>query len=99
MAENDHHGDGSGWALMFGLLAGTLVGVGLGLLLAPKPGEQLRAELGERTRDLRNKAAEHYRKAAEQAGDWAVKSRDLADRVRDAAAHGVAEAKGYTEGA
>ena len=97
MADNDRRGDSSGWAFMFGLLAGTAVGVGLGLLLAPKSGEELRGELGARTRELKNKAAEQYRKAGDHAGDWAAKGRDLADRVRDAAARGVAEAKGYTE--
>ncbi len=98
MADHDRRGEGSGWAFMFGLLAGTVIGVGVGLLLAPKSGEELRGELGERTRDLGNKAAEQYRRAGDRAGDWAAKGRDLADRVKDAAARGVAEVKGYTEG-
>lgn len=94
-----HDTESRGGAFFLGLLAGTVLGAGLGMLLAPKSGAELREELGERTRTLSNKASEQYRKAQESAGEWAVKGRDLADRVRDAASRGVAEMKNYNDSA
>lgn len=103
MADNydrpEFEGRGGGGAFMLGLLAGTVLGAGLGMLLAPKAGSELRGELGERTRNLSNKASEQYKRAAESASAWAVKGRDLAERVREAASRGVEEAKSYAESA
>lgn len=37
--------------------AGIIVGAGLGLLFAPKPGREIRGELNERVQEMREKAA------------------------------------------
>ena len=45
--------DGGGSFLM-GLLAGTVLGAGLGMLFAPKPGTELRNQLGEQAGRLQD---------------------------------------------
>lgn len=57
--------DGSSSFLM-GLLAGTVLGAGLGMLFAPKPGSELRGQLGEQANRLRTSAAEGYNQATEK---------------------------------
>src|SRR6476620_5638345 len=55
--------DGGGSFLM-GLLAGTVLGAGLGMLFAPKPGAELRTKLTEQAGKLRTTAADGYQQAA-----------------------------------
>ena len=43
---------------LFGLLAGIGIGVGAGMLLAPKSGEELRKDLGKKLNELLDKAKE-----------------------------------------
>jgi len=87
--------EGSGGGFMMGLLTGTVLGAGLGMLLAPKAGSELRGTLGEQARNLGNMASEGYRKASESAGGWADKGREFVDKARDAVARGAEEARGY----
>jgi gas vesicle protein len=65
--------EGSGGGFMMGLLTGTVLGAGLGMLLAPKAGSEMRGALGEQARNLGSMASEGYRRASEQAGGWAEK--------------------------
>jgi hypothetical protein len=67
--ENEHSGGG----FMMGLLTGTVLGAGLGMLLAPKAGSELRGALGEQARNIGHKASEQYRRASDSAGNWAEK--------------------------
>ncbi len=76
--------EGSGGGFMMGLLTGTVLGAGLGMLLAPKAGSELRGAIGEQARNLGNKASDGYRRASEQAGGWAEKGRDFVDKAREA---------------
>lgn len=57
--------DGGGSFLM-GLLAGTVLGAGLGMLFAPKAGSELRGQLGEQAAKLRTTAADGYQQATEK---------------------------------
>ena len=57
--------DGGGSFLM-GLLAGTVLGAGLGMLFAPKAGSELRGQLGEQAARLRTTAADGYQQATEK---------------------------------
>ncbi len=59
---------------MFGL--GLLVGVGAALLLAPKSGEDLREDLGNRLRDLRAGVREKLEAAGDHPGTNSGKSRE-----------------------
>jgi gas vesicle protein len=89
----EHEGTGGGF--MMGLLTGTVLGAGLGMLLAPRAGSELRGQLGEQARNLGNKASEQYRRASDTATDWAERGREVVDRARDAVSRGVDEARGY----
>ena len=48
----------SGVAFGLGLLAGAAIGIGIGLLFAPKEGTALRRDIARRARDLRDEAGE-----------------------------------------
>ena len=92
----DEHEGGGGF--MMGLLTGTVLGAGLGMLLAPKAGTELRGAIGEQARNLGSKASEQYRRASESAGDWAEKGREFVNQAKDAVARGAEEARGYASG-
>jgi gas vesicle protein len=90
----DNEGQGGG-GFMMGLLTGTVLGAGIGMLLAPKAGNELRGALGEQARNLGSKASEQYRRASESAGGWAEKGRDIVGQAREAVARGAEEARGF----
>jgi hypothetical protein len=58
----DDEGGGGGFVL--GLIAGAVLGAGLGMLLAPKAGSELRGQLGEQASRLRERANEGYTAAS-----------------------------------
>jgi gas vesicle protein len=90
----DNEGNGGG-SFVMGLLTGTVLGAGLGMLFAPKAGADLRNQIGEQAGNLANSASEGYRKATESAGQWAERGRDMYDKARDAVARGADEAQRY----
>ena len=90
--------EGSGGGFMMGLLTGTVLGAGLGMLLAPKAGSELRGTIGEQARNLGNIASENIRKASDAASGWSDKGREFVDRARDAVARGAEEAREYAGG-
>ena len=71
----------SGFAL--GVLVGAVAGAGLALLFAPKPGSELRGELGESMTSLKDKAARRLRNLADRA---ATEVNDLSNKARSTAA-------------
>ena len=93
-----YENEGNGGGFMMGLLTGTVLGAGLGMLLAPKAGSELRGAIGEQARNLGNMASDGYRRASEQAGDWKEKGRDFVDKARDAVSRGADEARSYATG-
>jgi len=97
---------GGGGSFVMGLLTGTVLGAGLGMLFAPKSGSELRNQLSEQAGNLANTASEGYRKAADTAGQWAQTGKDTAsewadrgkdvyDKARDAVSRGTEEAQRY----
>ena len=86
---------GGGGSFVMGLLTGTVLGAGLGMLFAPKSGSELRNQLSEQAGNLANTASEGYRRAHETAGEWADRGRDMYDKARDAVARGTDEAQRY----
>jgi len=93
----DNEGSGGG-GFMMGLLTGTVLGAGLGMLLAPKAGSELRGALGEQARNLSNAASEQYKNARETAGTWAERGREMVDKAREAVNRGADEARNYASG-
>jgi gas vesicle protein len=105
--ENEGSGGGS---FVMGLLTGTVLGAGLGMLFAPKSGSELRSQLSEQAGSLANTASEGYRKAAENAGQWAQsgkeaagelaeRGKDVYDKALDAVNRGADEAQRYVRDA
>jgi gas vesicle protein len=85
--ERDYYerGGNAGAAFTLGLMTGALLGVGLGLLFAPKDGAATRRDLARRARELQDEAAGWYEQAADAAHDLAEQGRDAAQRARTAA--------------
>lgn len=73
--------DGGGSFLM-GLLAGTVLGAGLGMLFAPRPGSELRSQLTEQTGRLRSTATDAYSQASEKVHQMVDRGREAYDRAR-----------------
>jgi gas vesicle protein len=94
--DNQYDNEGSGGGFIMGLLAGTVLGAGLGMLLAPKAGTELRGQVAEQARTFGTKASEQYRRAGETATAWAERGREAVNQAREAAQHGAEEARGYT---
>jgi gas vesicle protein len=90
----DNEGGGGG-SFVMGLLTGTVLGAGLGMLFAPRAGSELRNQVAEQAGNLANTASEGYRRASEAAGGWAEKGRDAYDKARDAVSKGADEAQRY----
>src|SRR5436189_2139153 len=87
--------EGGGGSFVMGLLTGTVLGAGLGMLFAPKSGSELRNQLSEQAGNLANSAQDGVRRAQESAGDWADQGRKVYDKARDAVNRGADEAQRY----
>ena len=75
--------DGGGSFLM-GLLAGTVLGAGLGMLFAPKAGSETRKQLSEQATRLRSTAGDTYQQASEKINQASEKVSQMVDRGRAA---------------
>ena len=73
--------DGGGSFLM-GLLAGTVLGAGLGMLFAPKAGSELRNQIGEQAGRIRSQATDGYQQASGKVSQIVDRGREAYDRAR-----------------
>jgi len=75
-----------GGSFLMGLLAGTVLGAGLGMLFAPKSGSELRSQLGSSIADgtgrLRDVADQTYNQASEKVNQIVDRGREAYDRAR-----------------
>jgi gas vesicle protein len=75
-----------GGSFLMGLLAGTVLGAGLGMLFAPKSGSELRSQLGTQISDstgrLRDVADQGYQQASEKVSQMVDRGREAYDRAR-----------------
>ena len=75
-----------GGSFLMGLLAGTVLGAGLGMLFAPKAGSELRTQLGSQLADqtgrLREVADQGYQQASEKVSQMMDRGREAYDRAR-----------------
>lgn len=65
MLNREQESTSTGFAL--GMLVGVVAGAGIALLFAPKPGAQLRGEIGDSMSHLRDAAARRLREVADRA--------------------------------
>jgi len=79
-----------------GLLTGTVLGAGLGMLFAPKAGAELRGQLSEQATNLANTASDGYKKASEVASEGYKKASEVASegykKASDVASEGYKKA-------
>jgi len=71
-----------GGSFLMGLLAGTVLGAGLGMLFAPKSGAELRSQLGDQAGRLRDMANDTYSQATDKVSQMVDRGRDAYDRAR-----------------
>lgn len=71
-----------GGSFLMGLLAGTVLGAGLGMLFAPKSGSELRNQLTEQAGRLRHTANETRHQASEKVSKIVGRGREAYDRAR-----------------
>jgi gas vesicle protein len=90
---------GGGGSFVMGLLTGTVLGAGLGMLFAPKAGSELRNQLSEQAGNLRSSAGEWAEKGREAYSHAAERGRDMVDRAREAVSRGAEEAQRYARDA
>jgi hypothetical protein len=74
-----------GGSFLMGLLAGTVLGAGLGMLFAPKAGTDLRNQLSEQAGRLRSTANDTYHQASEKVSQIVDRGREAYDRARTGA--------------
>jgi gas vesicle protein len=72
----------SGGSFLMGLLAGTVLGAGLGMLFAPKSGAELRSQIGDQAGKLRDKANDTYSQATDKVSQMVDRGREAYDRAR-----------------
>jgi gas vesicle protein len=78
-----------------GFFSGLLIGAGLGLLLAPRPGSEVRRTVAASAGDLRRRASETLQQSQERMSHAVERGRDAYSRARhivDRARHHGAEA-------
>lgn len=94
MSYDDLDDTGGNSTFLLGFIAGTVLGAGLGLLFAPRPGVETRRDVSQRAQELGKRAsheydtaAERFSKLAEQGKDAyqsaASRAGDLVDRAAD----------------
>ena len=71
-----------GGSFLMGLLAGTVLGAGLGMLFAPKAGSELRSQLVDQTGKLREKADQSYQQASEKVSQIVDRGREAYEKAR-----------------
>jgi YtxH-like protein len=87
-----------GGSFLMGLLAGTVLGAGLGMLFAPKAGSELRTQLGEQAGRIRTQATDGYQQATdkvnEKVGQIVDRGKEAYDRARTGAGGGTGSTSG-----
>jgi gas vesicle protein len=90
--ENEGNGGGS---FVMGLLTGTVLGAGLGMLFAPKAGSELRSQIGSQIADqtgkLRDAADPYYQQATEKVSQIVDRGKEAYDRARSSVSNMAAQ--------
>ncbi len=87
------------YGFVIGLFAGTFVGVGLMMWLAPLMASELHLRMTESARRLRHRASEQYQETSTHVGhvvdELTTKVQGVRDDVADAVARGAREVERY----
>ena len=87
------------YSFVVGLVAGTVVGAGLMMWLAPQTGAELRQRATDSARSLGRRASGRYQqvstRAAEAVDDLISRGEDVRDGVAEAVAQGAREVERY----
>lgn len=83
MASGSDHGSGGGF--MFGLLIGSAIGAAAGMLLAPKPGREVREQLADQAELVRAKRLSAF---DDQISELRSNMGEVRDILREAMAEG-----------
>ncbi len=80
--EYDYEASGSGGSgFMMGLLTGTVLGAGLGMLFAPKSGSEIRGKIGESASQVGEKSREIVDRARDAVSRGAEEARRLGEKA------------------
>jgi gas vesicle protein len=82
------------WTFLIGLLAGSLVGAGAMLLLAPQSGRKTRSQIQQKSTDLREQTADTVESSLKQARRTSGKIRDDVFEKTDELEHRAQDAFG-----
>jgi gas vesicle protein len=93
MAHTYDHFSNNGSMFLLGLLSGAALGVGIGMLFAPKAGSELRNQLSTEAGALADQAQKGYQKATENLVQLAEKGKDVAGDVADRGKAAYAKAR------
>ena len=89
MNVDETHGRNGGATFLVGFIAGSMLGAGLALLFAPRPGDQTRRDVAERAQRVREKARDGLGTASERVTQFAERGKEMyktaADKAREAA--------------
>jgi gas vesicle protein len=83
LPENGNH------HFLFGLMTGSVIGVGLAMLLAPRLASELRPRVTGSATDLGNAASRHYQDVTTRVADVVDGVRTSGQAVRDGVANAV----------
>lgn len=97
--EVQEKGRGGFSTLLKGLFIGGLIGAGVGMLSAPRAGEDTRNRLRERSIELRDKAMETADEARLRAEELARTGTDRAVQIKDRGQSKLSEQMAYVQGA
>ena len=81
--------------LATGLLAGAAVGVGLGMLLAPRRGSETRTLLRGHANRYKDGIAKGYKRASHSVNGWAERGQGVYKNTRDKVTQGAKETGRY----
>ena len=95
MVQHEHIGGDHNHRLAIGVLAGAALGVGVGLLIAPRKGSELRKQVRVQATHVANSAATGYHRAKDTTDRYAHRGHDAYCSCRDKIAHAAHETRRY----
>lgn len=100
---NHNNQEQRGYGFVIGLLAGTFVGAGLAMWLAPAAAGEIRERVADSARTLGKRASEGYQQAGnrvgEAVGELTRRGNGVRDDVADSVARGAREVERYATAA